>query len=630
MNTDTSLSNNTLLFHNLDTEDIVSIPQVAILSFIVFTGLYISSLYSYLLFHGIAEFFSIAVCVCIFVICLNCREFIQNGYILFIGIAYFFVAIIDGVHTLAYKGMGVFSGYDANLPTQLWIAARYLQSGSLLVAPFFFSAKPRLERLLVFYSAICVLLFAAIFRGNLFPDCYVEGIGLTHFKIFSEYIITVLLTIALLLLNRHRLQFEPGVFKLLACSIIITIVSELAFTSYVSVYGFFNLFGHFLKILAFYLFYKALVETSLKRPYSIIFKELSEERQKLKAEIEAKERLQKALEVSEERYRTVADFAYDWEYWMNPEGEFLHVSPSCERITGYTVADFMSNPDLIMSIILDDDRELFQQKLADHAMEMGQSVELQVDFRIRHKNGETRWIGQVARAVYGKSHQYLGMRASNRDITSQKNTEGALRESEERFRLIFENAPLGVVHFDSNGVITNCNKVIMEITGAPIDKIIGFNLMTSLENTEVREAVRAALSGKIGQFEGDYTSVLSSKQMCLNVIYAPITDEHGVPTSGMGIFDDITDRKRIEREKERVLADLEQALSEVKKLGGFLPICASCKKIRDDEGYWNEVERYISDHSEAQFSHSICPDCVRTLYPELSEELLGDPRNRQK
>ena len=630
MKTDTSLTRAPILVQNLDTEDIVSILQVAILSLAVFTGLYISSLYSYLLFHGIAELFSITVCVCIFVICLNCREFIQNGYILFIGIAYFFVAIIDGVHTLAYKGMGVFSGYDANLPTQLWIAARYLQSASLLVAPAFFKVKPRLHYLLFFYSVTSALTLGAIFWGNVFPDCYIEGIGLTPFKIVSEYIIIALLTVALLLLNKNRLQFEPGVFKLLALSIIITIFSELAFTSYVGVYGFFNLLGHFLKILAFYLFYKALVETSLKRPYSIIFKELTEERQKLKAEIEAKEHLQKALEVSEERYRTVADFAYDWEYWMNPQGEFLHVSPSCERITGYTSAEFISNPDLMMSIMLDDDRELFRQKLADHAINTGEPVEWQADFRIRHRNGEIRWIGQVARPVYGRSRQYLGMRASNRDITIQKLTEGALRESEQRFRLIFENSPLGIVHFDSNGVITDCNKVLLEITGASPDQVIGFNLITSLLNPEVKEAVLAALSGKIGQFEGDYTSVLSKRQMGLKIIYAPITDENGLPTSGLGIFEDVTERKRIEREKESVLADLAKALSEVKKLSGFLPICASCKKIRDDAGFWNEVERYISDHSEAQFSHSICPDCVRALYPQLSEELLGDAKGGQK
>jgi len=115
--------------------------------------------------------------------------------------------------------------------------------------------------------------------------------------------------VSLLLLALDRRQFESGVFKLLAASIIITILSELAFTSYVSVYGFFNLLGHFLKILSFYLVYKAIVETGFRRPYSLIFRELYEERQNLKAEIETKESLQKALKLSEEKYRKLIENA---------------------------------------------------------------------------------------------------------------------------------------------------------------------------------------------------------------------------------------------------------------------------------------------------------------------------------
>jgi DNA repair exonuclease SbcCD ATPase subunit len=85
---------------------------------------------------------------------------------------------------------------------------------------------------------------------------------------------------------------------------------------------------------------------------------------------------------------------------------------------------------------------------------------------------------------------------------------------------------------------------------------------------------------------------------------------------------DITERQRLEQEKEKLIVDLQKALSKVKTLSGFLPICASCKKIRDDKGYWNEVERYIGGHSEAEFSHSICPDCIRKLYPEYADEVL--------
>jgi len=77
------------------------------------------------------------------------------------------------------------------------------------------------------------------------------------------------------------------------------------------------------------------------------------------------------------------------------------------------------------------------------------------------------------------------------------------------------------------------------------------------------------------------------------------------------------ERKRIENEKEEVIAELQEALAKVKLLSGFIPICASCKKIRDDNGYWRQVESYIREHSNAEFSHSICPDCSHRLYPEL-------------
>ncbi len=86
------------------------------------------------------------------------------------------------------------------------------------------------------------------------------------------------------------------------------------------------------------------------------------------------------------------------------------------------------------------------------------------------------------------------------------------------------------------------------------------------------------------------------------------------------IVHDISERKANEREREKLISDFEKALTKVKLLSGLLPICASCKNIRDDKGYWNQIESYIRDHSEAEFSHSICPDCAKRLYPGLYEE----------
>ncbi|MBP9532228.1 MAG: PAS domain-containing protein, partial [Syntrophaceae bacterium] len=97
-------------------------------------------------------------------------------------------------------------------------------------------------------------------------------------------------------------------------------------------------------------------------------------------------------------------------------------------------------------------------------------------------------------------------------------------------------------------------------------------------------------------------------------------DPQGHPIKSFGIVQDITDLKQAQEEREKLIAELQQAMSDVKVLSGMLPICASCKKIRDDKGYWNRIEAYIGKHSNAQFSHGICPECARKLYPELYEK----------
>src|SRR3989339_1986587 len=96
---------------------------------------------NYLLFHSLVEVFSVCVAFAVFLIVWNCRRFLQNNYLKLIGTAYLFIAMLEFLHYLSYKGMNVFTGYDANLPTQLWIIARYLQSLSFLVAPWFIDRK---------------------------------------------------------------------------------------------------------------------------------------------------------------------------------------------------------------------------------------------------------------------------------------------------------------------------------------------------------------------------------------------------------------------------------------------------------------------------------------------------------
>lgn len=230
--------------------------------------LYLLSSYNYLFFHSLAELFSISVAAAVFMLVWNTRRFASNDFLFFIGVSFFFAGIIDLVHTLAYKGMGVFPSNDANLPTQLWIAARYLQSLSLLAAVFLIRQRLDHRRLLVVFSIATALLFTAIATG-IFPDCYVNG--LTPFKRISEYIISLILAVAAFRLRREREMFSPAIHTLITLSIVFTIFSELTFTFYMDVYGLFNFLGHIFRIFAIYCIYKSVIETGLNQPFDLLF-----------------------------------------------------------------------------------------------------------------------------------------------------------------------------------------------------------------------------------------------------------------------------------------------------------------------------------------------------------------------
>ena len=146
-------------------------------------------------------------------------------------------------------------------------------------------------------------------------------------------------------------------------------------------------------------------------------------------DISDRKKAEDALQESEEKFRTVADFTYDWEYWINEKGSFNYISPSCERITGYSAQEFEENPALLLNIIHPDDRTHLGKHLDE---ELDTSKVCHLNFRVITRTGEERWISHYCQPVYGHEKKFLGRRASNRDITVQKKAQENIKLNETR------------------------------------------------------------------------------------------------------------------------------------------------------------------------------------------------------
>lgn len=263
---------------------LVVLPSVAFLVALSF--------YNYLLFHSLVELFSVVVAALIFVLARTTQNFMANHYFLFLGISYFYVGLIDLVHTLAYKGMGVFQDATVNEPTQLWILARYIESASLLTAPTYARRKAPVVLVGMLYTAVTFVGLLAVFQWKVFPDCFVEGKGLTPFKIVSEYVICVVLLAGAIRLYGVRTILDTKIFRLLLAAVVTTVLAELSFTFYVHVYGLSNMAGHLFKLLSFLFVFEAIVVTGIRDPFAILFREIKENEKNLREE---KEKLEAAL-----------------------------------------------------------------------------------------------------------------------------------------------------------------------------------------------------------------------------------------------------------------------------------------------------------------------------------------------
>lgn len=534
----------------------------------VFAVLYLTSLYNYLLFHSLAEIFSIVVACGIFMVAWNSRRFLDNNYLLFLGIAYLFIAGLDLLHTFTYKGMNMFLGYDANLPTQLWIASRYVESLSLLIAPFFLNRKLKTNIVFFSYTLVISFLLGSIFYWNIFPDCFIEGLGLTPFKKISEYIISLILFASLALLLKRGGDFDLSVLRLLVSSIILTVFSELAFTFYIHVYGLSNLFGHYFKIISFYLIYKAIIETGFTEPFALLFRNL------------------KKSEEETRKFKTISDKAGYGVLIIDLEGTILYANDSFARMHGYKLSEIIGKNH---SLFHDEEEGKKVRGLREKLLDEGGTLSLEG----LHKRKDGSFFPILEHVSIVRDGRGLPLYFSTviTDITERKLAEEALRESEAKLNAMLQSIGDHVSMIDKDFNIIWANEAKKEVFGSDIIGRKCYEVYhKAKEPCESSNCIvqRAFLDGKIHEQEKKLTAKDGRTMYLYRTANVALRDEQEKPLAVIEVSRDITERKRAEnelREKSeqlKTLFDAGKKVTSIVSMDELLPwIAEQAAKLLD-------------------------------------------------
>lgn len=330
-----------------------------------------------------------------------------------------------------------------------------------------------------------------------------------------------------------------------------------------------------------------------------------------------RKRAEDALRESEQKYRALHESMRDGFVSVDLTGRIRECNEPYRQMLGYTREELLH---LTYADLTPERWHAFEQDIVDsQILPKGHSEVYQKEYR--RKDGTVFPVELRTVLVEEGIGKEKLMWAIVRDITERKQAEEALLESEDRYRRLHESLRDGFGAAALNGRILNCNHVFLEMLGYPEEELLQLTFQDiTPERWHEHEAVilehQVLTRGYSDVYEKEYRRRDGSLFPVELRAYL-MRDRAGQPSGYWATMRDITERKRAEAERERLIRELQESLAQIKTLRGLLPICACCKRIRNDQGYWEQIEVYIRDHSDAEFSHSICRECARKLYPDL-------------
>ncbi|MBT9588594.1 PAS domain S-box protein [bacterium] len=330
-------------------------------------------------------------------------------------------------------------------------------------------------------------------------------------------------------------------------------------------------------------------------------------------DVSERRQCQQAVLASDTRYRIIAENTYDWEFWLSPQGFFLFSSPSAEKVSGYSSADFEDDPMLLIELVVEEDRADF---LRNWKMDRPEDLPKDFEFRLLHKDGQVRWINHVSVAVFDSQNNFLGSRGNHRDVTQKRVLD------QERTKLVaaLEQISEAILVTDNQGIIQYVNQAFLQRSGSRPDGWVGVAAGELPGDTNWRSAVPDILHRMSGgnAWNGNYSRTGQAHYDIVATV-SPVKDSAGRVTSFVWVERDVTEERRLADQLRQ-----SQKLEAIGTLAGGIAHDFN-NLLSGILGYSSMLRMQAGQHQEVAHSAEVIERTARRA-ADLTQKLLGFAR----